>query len=396
MSQTPLRVFVTPPSGHRAIPDKAELDLGFNIEMTVIPTEELYHTALSDPGSFDLIQAEFWMINDLRLTGTIQPVRASEVERYDEISPLFLAGEIDGEPVCERGVAPHTVIFADKSRDWLNAVPTICNSDSLGWRDDRTDRTVTSWGDLLDPALAGKVALADVPAVSYIELSLAAEARGLCRYADIGNQTRKEIDRTYEILEEYALNGQFDSLWPSFEQSIERMTEGPVAVQSLWPPAVTALRKSGIPVRYNPMREGGRAWAGGLAVSSRCSKTDRRNALAYTNWYLSGWAGAYLMRQGYSCSTPEAARAYLTEAEWDYWQLGKASRATVNAPDGAKIGQTGEARDGGSFSRRMSHIACWNSRMDEDAHLRARWRKFARIARASAVAKAADSQNLHK
>lgn len=376
MTVDQLRVFVTPPSGHQAIADRATADLGFNVELCVLPTEQLVEQGMANPESFDLIQVEYWMINKLGHQGAIQPVARSDIERFPQISSLFTRGTIGDVGVSEIGIAPHTRQFASADSSWLNVVPTICNSDTLGWRPDRTAARVESWGDLLSTAHAGRVALADVPAVSYLEASLACQALGLVRYGNIGEQTRPEIDATYRVLIELAKQGHFDGLWASFETSVERMSRGPVAIQSLWPPAVTALKKQGIPVRYGPLREGSRGWAGGLALSSRITRDQRRRAIAYMNWYIGGWAGAYLMRQGYYCSTPEAARPFLSLDEWNYWQLGLPASGPIAAPDGAIIGEPAETREGGSFEDRMSKIACWSTCMAEDAYLRAGWSTF--------------------
>ncbi len=44
-----IRVFVTPPSGHQAIPERASADLGFKIELCVYPTEQLVELAIGEP-----------------------------------------------------------------------------------------------------------------------------------------------------------------------------------------------------------------------------------------------------------------------------------------------------------------------------------------------------------
>jgi len=374
-----LRVLVTPPSGHSEISKQAATELGFDIKLSVLPTEALLRKAVSEPDSFDLIQAEYWMINELTNSGVIQPVKASEIDRFHEISPLFINGMIDGEQVSCGGVPPHSVQFADHDRTWLNVIPTICNSDTLGWRQDRLSREVISWGDILAPDLSGRVALADLPAVSYLEVSLACQARRLVDYHNIGQQSREEIDATFEIINKLARKGHFDSLWATYETSIDRMTNGPVALQSLWPPAVTDFKKRKIPVRYSLLKEGARGWAGGFCLSAHLKQEMKARALAYANWYLEGWAGAFLMRQGYYCSTPNAARRFLSENEWNYWQLGLPAVEPIVAPDGSIIGSIGDRREGGSFETRMSRIACWNTSMDEDHHLKSCWIKFRNI-----------------
>ena len=60
-----------------------------------------------------------------------------------------------------------------------------------------------------------------------------------------------------------------------------------------------SLRVKGIPCYYTPLKEGYRAWAGGLGVAKHLTGLELDAAYEYINWYLSGWVGAFLNRQGY-------------------------------------------------------------------------------------------------
>ena len=46
-------------------------------------------------------------------------------------------------------------------------------------------------------------------------------------------------------------------------------------------------------------------------------------AYKYMNWWLSGWPGAFIARQGYYISNPQRSKPLLTENEWNYWYAGK-------------------------------------------------------------------------
>jgi putative spermidine/putrescine transport system substrate-binding protein len=344
--------------------------------MSILPTETLFRKITADPGAFDVVQVEAWMIEELSQRDLIQPIPATSIERFAEIEPVFTQGKVDGRPVGASGTPPWKVIFADHSRStaaaWLNAVPTVCNADTLAWRADSVARPVESWAALVLPENGGRVAMADVPAVSHVELSLALQARELVTYADIGDQSADEIDATYNTLKRLG-KGHFHSVWSSYETSVQAMASGAVSIQSCWPPAVTALSAKGIPVRYTQLKEGARGWAGGFVLMRDMAQDMRDSAMAYMNWYLNGWAGAYLMRQGYYSSTPKAARAHMREEEWDYWYHGAPAATPVRGPDGRTLEKAGTRRDGGSFSERMGHIACWNTRMSEDARIRKHW-----------------------
>src|ERR1700721_1746898 len=75
--------------------------------------------------------------------------------------------------------------------------------------------------------------------------------------------------------------------------------------------------------------EGSPGWHGGLCLSSRADPKVVDAAYAYFNWWLEGWAGAQLARQGYYMSVPERTRAHLSDAEWSYWYLGLAARQAI-------------------------------------------------------------------
>ncbi len=102
-------------------------------------------------------------------------------------------------------------------------------------------------------------------------------------------------------------------------------------------------------------------------------------AYEYLNWWLSGWAGAVMARQGYYMSVPERARAHLTNDEWAYWYGGQPACADLPGPDGRRVVRAGRVRSGGSYWHRASHIAVWNTTMDEHNYLVRRWNQFVAI-----------------
>ena len=90
-----------------------------------------------------------------------------------------------------------------------------------------------------------------------------------------------------------------------------------------------------------------------------------RCVLWFINWYLSGFVGGYLNRQGYYSAVPSTAKQYMEAYEWDYWMLEKAAAKDIMAPDGKKLTNAGEVRDGGSFETRMGGVClleCNNGR----------------------------------
>ncbi len=202
------------------------------------------------------------------------------------------------------------------------------------------------------------------------------ESLGTLKYGDKGNMTKEEIDKTIAFLIETKRSGQFRAFWKSFDESVNLMASGEVIIQSMWSPAVTAVRSRGIACKYQPLAEGYRGWGGGLGIAKHLSGLELDAAYEYINWYLSGWAGAYLNRQGYYSAVLETAKANMSADEWGYWMEGKAATADIVSPDGKVIDKAGATRDGGAFYERMSKVACWNSVMDQDRYMVQKWNEF--------------------
>jgi putative spermidine/putrescine transport system substrate-binding protein len=171
-------------------------------------------------------------------------------------------------------------------------------------------------------------------------------------------------------------SGQFRSFWSTFDQAVNLMASGEVVIQSMWSPAVTAVKTRGIPCVYQPLREGFRGWGYTLAPMKHLSGLKLDCFYEYMNWYTSGFQGAFIAREGYYSSVPENAKKFLTEAEWDYWYGGKPAATDITDPFGKLMEKAGNTRDGGAFWDRMGNIAVWNSVMDEDRYLTRRWNEF--------------------
>ena len=170
--------------------------------------------------------------------------------------------------------------------------------------------------------------------------------------------------------------GQFRAFWRDFNESVNLMASGEVVIQSMWSPAVTKVRSMGVPCVYQPLKEGYRAWAQGLGIPR--TTTGRRLDAAYdfVNWFLSGWAGAFLNRQGYYSAVLETAKAKMEAYEWAYWMEGKAATQDIKSPNGELLAKAGAVRDGGSYEQRMGGIACWNAIMDENEYMVKKWNEF--------------------
>jgi putative spermidine/putrescine transport system substrate-binding protein len=209
-----------------------------------------------------------------------------------------------------------------------------------------------------------------------MDAAMAIESRGDIKYGDKGNMTPEEIDKTIKILIDLKKAGHFRAFWTTFDESVNLMASGEVVIQSMWSPAVTAVRARGIPCYYTPLKEGYRAWGVGLGLMAHLSGLKLEAAYEYINWYQSGWQGGFIAKQGYYSSVPETARKFLTQEEWDYWYEGKPARSEIKDPYGNHMEDAGHVRDGGALWERMGKVACWNTVMDESRHMVRKWNEF--------------------
>ncbi|UXN70307.1 PotD/PotF family extracellular solute-binding protein [Devosia neptuniae] len=380
-----LRQFGTGVSNLNAIAEKCKEDLGITLEMTATDSDAAAQRAVTQPDSYDIADIEYWILKKVFPTGVIQPMDTSKLTYYDKIVPLFKTGKLLPDSVIAQGTAPHTVGFVEAPGDktfakgetgWFTMVPTIYNADTLGIRPDLVGRDITTWADIMDPAFKGKAAIINVPSIGIMDAAMIMEAMGNITYGDKGNMTTAEIDATIDFLIKAKQDGQFRAFWKSFDESVNLMSSGEVVIQSMWSPAVAAVRSKGIACTYQPLKEGYRSWGGGLGLAAHLQGAQLDAAYEYINWYTSGWVGGYLNRQGYYSAAMETAKEHMSADEWGYWIEGKAATGDILAPDGTVMEKAGAIRDGGSFEERMGKVACWNSVMDEDRYMVRRWNEF--------------------
>ena len=372
-----------------AIPEiaaQASKDLGFKVQMQAVDTASQISRALTQPNSVDINDMDTTSLYYLVGRGVLQAVPLSKYKAWDKVLPMFSKGTYpDGKPTSSQGTAPIKVqyteskdvkSYAKQQTDMLTFVPTLYNADTLGIRPDLIGRPITSWKELLNPEFKGKTALQDNSAIGIMDVAMALEARGDIKYADKGNMTKEEIDKTMDIITDVKRSGQFRAFWTSFDQSVNLMASSEVVIQSMWSPAVTAVRTRNIPCTFVPLAEGYRGWEIGLSLMAHLSGPKLDAAYDYLNWYNSGWQGAFIAREGYYTPVPEAAKTFLSPAEWDYWYEGKPAATDIMDPYGKLMEKKGNVRDGGSFINRISKVACWNSIMDQDRYLTRRWNQF--------------------
>jgi putative spermidine/putrescine transport system substrate-binding protein len=380
-----LRYLGTAVNQDKAIGDKFKADTGIEIQYIPVTTDDVTKRAVTAPNSFDLIDTEYFSLKKIVPTGNLKGIDTKKIKNADKITSLFTKGEVGGKKVGDQGTAPKKVMYleAEKSKAFAKAptqfmtlIPTVYNADTLGIRPDLIKRPIESWKELLNPEFKGKASILNIPSIGIMDAAMVVEAMGLYKYPDKGNMTKKEIDLTIKTLIDAKKAGQFRSLWKDFNESVNLMASGEVVIQSMWSPAVTAVRTKGIACTYQPLKEGYRAWAAGFGVPATLSGKKLDAAYEFINWFLDGWAGAYLNRQGYYSAVLETAKSKMDAYEWAYWMEGKAAEKDIKAPNGQLLAKAGEKRDGGSYEERMGGIACWNAVMDENEYMVKKWNEF--------------------
>jgi putative spermidine/putrescine transport system substrate-binding protein len=384
-----IRILGTHVTLQDAIREQAQKDLKINVEFYPGGSSEILTKAIANPKSFDIY--EQWS-NSTRLlwdSGSIQALDTKKLTYWDEINSLPKFGKISPSAKAGAGDIPNKILYVQQDKtlgatptDKISFMPYVHNVDSFGYNSSIIKEGVPyeteSWAWLLDERYRGKVAIVNEPTIGLFDLALAAEAKGLARFRDMGNMSIQEIDKLFEIVYKYKNSGQFRGFWNSVPHSIDLMKNGEVDIESMFSPAVSTLNGEGIPCLYAAPKEGYRAWYGVMSLSSEVNSEQKDAAYAYMNWWLSGWAGAFIARQGYYISNPQRSKPLMSQAEWDYWYEGKVASMNLLGTDNKISVKKGTYRRGGSYTQRFENVAVWNTVMPNFDYTLKKWHKLVR------------------
>jgi putative spermidine/putrescine transport system substrate-binding protein len=365
------------------IQGQASKDLGFAVRGQALGYGAMFSKMLNQNDQYEVAEG-YYNDMDVMLPAKVwQPIDTKRVKNWDKVSNLAKTGKLSPESNEGQGDAPFRQLWVDADGGraegpsrYVSMVPGWHNADSIGYNPEETGRKIESWGDMFSDDFKGRVALLNVPQIGTMDAALGAEALGLMTFKDKGNMTRAEIDKLIDFLIEKKKANHFRAFWETFGQSVNLMVNGEVALESMWSPAVTAIKAEGVPCVYASPKEGMRGWHGGLAISAKTTGKALDQAYEYIDWWLDGWPGAFVARQGYYMSVPENVKKHLEPEEWDFWYMGKPAAKELPDPFGTIIVEKGEVRDGGSYWDRFRNIAVWNSLMDENDYLVKRWTEF--------------------
>lgn len=376
-SQVALRILGTSVTQIAAVKAAAEADLGIALDFITLDGAAAQRRGALSPHSFDVYDQWFHDLDLVWPTGSLQPVDVTRLARWDEINALPKTGRIGPDAHRAVGGDPSQRLYvqldgslSDVPSDWVSMVPTVHNADGFAIVG---DVDATSWGTLLDPAWAGRVALQSDPAIGALDMLLALQARQEMRPANIGDLTLEEIDALVGHLAAYKAAGQFRSVWTDESEAIAVMREDAPMIGSLWWSGVVRLKAEGVPIRMVSPDEGCRGWLGGLALSMHLDGREKDAAYQYLNWWLDGRPGAILARHGAYMANHETVRAELSADEWDFWYEGTPARSPIRDSEGRVLYRVGEQREGGGYAERMGRVVVWDTVMTEHNYLMRKW-----------------------
>jgi len=386
-NKTTLKVLGTHVTLQEELRQRAMADLGIELLFEPKGSAAVLQKASISPRSFDLYEQWSNSINVLWHSGSIQAIDTKRIKYWDEINNLTKTGRLTPEANFGAGDAPYKILNVQNDDELgtdftgrVSFLPYVHNVDSFGYNTNVIPEGVPyeteSWGWLLDEKYSGKVGIVNAPTIGLFDLALAAQARGMMRFNDIGSITKAELDQLFDIVIGMKKKGHFSGFWTSVPESVDFMADGRVDIESMFSPGVSALNGKGIPVTYAAPKEGYRGWHGVMCLSSATVGRQRDVAYEYMNWWLSGWAGAFIARQGYYISNPQRSQSELSQAEWDYWYQGKPASGEFKGTDGKVSVRKGDVRRGGSYEKRLSNVAVWNTVMPTYEYSLQKWYEF--------------------
>lgn len=382
-----LKVMGTHVTLQEAIRQQAMEDLGINIQFEPGGSATVLQKASMNPTSFDLYEQWSNSIGVLWRAGAIQPIEKQRIRYWEEINNLSKTGKLTANARMGAGDAPHKILNVQGNgslgatpTDTVSFLPYVHNVDSFGYDrrhlPEAMQDEAESWGWLLDSRYSGKVAIVNDPTIGLFDLALAAQAKGFVEFNDIGAMTEFELDALFSVLIELVQLNHFNGFWTSVPESVQFMKSGRVAIESMFSPAVSTLNGENIPVTFAAPKEGYRGWHGVMCLSSASQGRSKDVAYEYMNWWLSGWPGAFIAKQGYYISNPERSANYLSKAEWDYWYQGQPAATDLTGTDGKVSVLKGAKRTGGSYENRFSNVAVWNTVMSTYEYSLQKWYEF--------------------
>lgn len=372
----------------KEVRERAQADLGFDVEYELLEFVDCQRMAALEPEAYDIYEQCFHNLDIVWFWGALQPIDTDRIQDWDKITDLSKTGGISKYAWRGHGDAPVRKLYVQpggflgpKQGRYISMLPTVHNMDSFGF-DTRVfgkgDPRAPSWAWLLDRRAKGRIALVDEPAIGLFDAALAAEAAGELQFTDVSNMTIAEIDALMALLDDRRRQGYFCATWRNANEAAELVLQDRVSVQSMWSPVYSNMGKMAETFVEAAPIEGYRAWHGGASLSRHLQGAQLDLGYEYLNWWLDGYAGAVMARQGYYMSAPDRTKSALAPEEWAYWYEGASAARDLLGPSGGVVVKAGARRAGGSYQDRANRIAVWNTVMEEYNYAARAWARFVR------------------
>ena len=380
-----LRVLGTAVTQSDVIKLAAEKDLDIKLDFICLDGTEAQRRGALAPHSFDIYDQWFHDLDLVWPSGSLRGIDIERIGAWHNINDLPKTGRLSPSKPNIPGGDPSKRLYVqldkslgDSPTDQISMLPTVHNADGFA-AIGNTASSLTSWCDLLDPNRSGKVILQRDAAIGILEILLALISSEKISITDPGNLSLEEIDTLICLMNRYIERGQFRCIWADEAEAVTAVKTEHDLIGSLWWSGAMKLRRSGLDVRIIEPKEGCRGWYGGMSLSSRLEGRDLDAAYEYLNWWIDGYAGAVMARQGSYISNPMATKNHLSEHEWDFWYDGKPASAPIRDHEGQIIYEIGDRRSG-SYAERMEKIILWNTVMTEHNYLVRKWENALRKA----------------
>ena len=194
-------------------------------------------------------------------------------------------------------------------KDKLYGVPTVLQGDSFAYLPELTGGALDSYGALFDPKFRGFVALEDNYTTAGQKTALYLKDSKQATIGDPANMTPAEVKTVIDFLVEKKKEGQFRTIWSSFEQAVNLIVTKEVKVIDCWEPMVFVAKSKGIDAVYAAPKEGYLLWAMAAYIVKNPSCAAAREKAAYDllDFMLGGWYGATITALRGYMTNPQAA-----------------------------------------------------------------------------------------
>jgi putative spermidine/putrescine transport system substrate-binding protein len=202
------------------------------------------------------------------------------------------------------------------------SIPFQMNADAFCyfWKDlgEPPAPAEVSWKILFDDKRTqGKVALdGGLYTIPYCAIYL--KYHKLVDIRDIANMTRSECESVANYLIERKKAGQFRTLYKSYDEQVQLLTNHEVLAETCWEPAARAAQAKGLAVSHAYTVEGYDKWAQSMMIPAQVK--DRRSvdkSLKTIDWIMGGaYAAEKSSLEGYLTPRPDLGLAYAREHQW--------------------------------------------------------------------------------